>query len=229
MTPGDFGPIYTETDLSRFPVEPWNTFSNLIFLIVLIVFARRTRLNIKRHPLIVAGLPILFVGFLGGTIFHATRSANIWLVLDFMPIGILSLMAAFYFWRSVIGSTPLALLAVPLPLIFTSGLRALLPFERHASISVGYIGLALLIVLPAGLDCRKRGYAGAAPLLGAVASFALAITFRFTDKLALLPMGTHFLWHLFGGLSTYLILLYTYMGDLERNAIPTEPPGGIAR
>ena len=91
--PPDFGPIYAETDLTRFPVEPWNVASNLIFLIIIFLFARRTRLNYRRYPLVVLALPILAVGFTGGTIFHATRSNRLWLMMDYLPIMILCLLA----------------------------------------------------------------------------------------------------------------------------------------
>ena len=44
--PNDNGPIYVETLMGRFPVEPWNTYSNLLFL-ALIVFWFLQKLQIK--------------------------------------------------------------------------------------------------------------------------------------------------------------------------------------
>lgn len=231
MRPGDFGPIYTETDLSRFPVEPFNTYSNLVFLAVFLIFARRTGLNVKRHPLLVLGLPVLLVGFVGGTVFHATRSANIWLVLDFVPIMILTLFAGMYFWTDVLGSVWKAALAMPLPPVAMSALRSLFPFDRQVSISLGYTGLALAIILPAVLHCRKRGGHGAVYLIAAGCSFVLAITFRMIDRLEIVPVGTHFLWHLLGGISTYLVMQYTYLSDLgvAGRSAPASGEGPSAR
>lgn len=56
VEPNDQGPIYRETDMSRLLVEPWSTFSNLIFLAVFIYFAVKTRFSYKRFPLIVVFL-----------------------------------------------------------------------------------------------------------------------------------------------------------------------------
>lgn len=59
----DFGPLYAETDPSRFPVEPFNSVSNLIFLLVFIYYFRRTSLSFNQFPMTVSSLPILFVGY----------------------------------------------------------------------------------------------------------------------------------------------------------------------
>ena len=41
--PNDRGPIYLETLMGRFPVEPWNTFSNLLFLALIVFWFLRVR------------------------------------------------------------------------------------------------------------------------------------------------------------------------------------------
>lgn len=104
MQPADFGPIYAETLPGRFPVEPWNTFSNLIFLFVFLNFLRRIRHNPRRYPITLTSLIILIIGLTGGTIYHATRSHNIWLILDFVPIGILVIIGTIFFWYRLTGS-----------------------------------------------------------------------------------------------------------------------------
>ena len=216
--PNDFGPIYVETDMTRFPVEPWNTASNLIFLIIVVYFAWRTKLNYRTHPLIVFGLPVLFVGFIGGSVYHATRSHRIWLMLDFIPIFILTAAAALKFWKAVTGKWSYAvggLLGCALAPRLIAGLLDL-PF--HYRISVGYAGLALAILFPAAIECRKNGGANWALLLSTCLAFAVAVAFRTLDRagIALLPMGTHFLWHLFGGMSVWCLMEYTLRGDLLR-------------
>ena len=94
----DFGPIYAETGKEGFLIEPFNTASNLIFLFLIIYWFLQVKDKWKEHPLIIVSLPILTIGFLGGSIYHATRSHNIWLFLDFMPIMILCLLAMLRFW-----------------------------------------------------------------------------------------------------------------------------------
>jgi hemolysin III len=109
----DFGPIYAETNLSRFPAEPWNTCSNVAFLTLLIYWAWRTRLALRQYPLIVGSLPVLLVGFIGGSLYNATRASSLWLILDFVPIFILTLSAAIWFWYKLIGNRLLAVLLAP--------------------------------------------------------------------------------------------------------------------
>ena len=49
----------------------------------------------------------------------------------------------------------------------------------------------------------------------ALASFAVAVTFRMTDRLdiAFLPQGTHFLWHIFGGICSFFMIKYIYLAE----------------
>ena len=213
QAPADFGPIYAETDLSRFPVEPFNTFSNLIFLLIVVVFALRTKLDWKQHALLVGCLPFVLIGFVGGSVFHATRSNSIWLVMDFLPILVLGLVGATYFWFRVIkhpffaATVMLTLLATPRALLWSMGA------PRSIAISWGYAGMAVTILLPALIDCARRGWVNFRYLLGAVLFFGLAVFFRSIDLgwgRELLPMGTHFLWHLCGGCAVYLLFEYLY-------------------
>ena len=38
----------------------------------------------------------------------------------------------------------------------------------------------------------------------------------------MVPMGSHFLWHLYGGLSAFCVLKYVYLSDLENHSEPAE-------
>ena len=211
MHPGDFGPIYAETDMNRFPVEPWNTFSNIFFLILIIYLVKRTRLSFKRYPLVVLGLPILTVGFIGGTIFHATRSSNLWLRMDFIPIFLLALMAAIYFWKEVLGNYVRSTIVVLLLFILARIPWWLAEIPIATKIGIGYSSLAVTLILPMLILCRREHWIGLNKILLAFASFGIAITCRTIDKTfgaELLPMGTHFLWHIFGAISVLFVFQY---------------------
>ena len=213
MRPGDFGPIYAETVLGRFPVEPWNTFSNLIFLLIILVYAWRTRLCFSRFRFIVGALPILALGFVGGTLFHATRRHSIWLFMDFVPIFILAIMAATYFWSRLVRSRVLIILGGVGPTIIVRLIAWALDLPRHFSISLGYGALALTILIPAFLSARGRPMRELALLVGAFLAIGIGLAFRVGDQTwgrELLPMGTHFLWHLFGGISVFLLIEYIF-------------------
>lgn len=216
--PRDFGPIYRETDMSRFPVEPWATFSNLIFLIVVIYWFGKVRFDIKKHPLLSMAMPILMVGFIGGVVYHATRSHRIWLLLDFMPILILVLMTGVYLWQLLFNNWALTLAATLGPVFSYRIFFAVIKIPENIQISLGYTVLALSILFPAILHCAIRNRRAWPWLTASFATFTIAITMRQVDNGigATLPMGTHFLWHIFGGISTFLLIGYIYSTDIER-------------
>src|SRR5579864_6353866 len=104
--PRDHGPIYTET-LHNLPayfadgwrmVEPCNAVTASVFIFIAAFWLVRLRGRYRRHPFVMSGLVILLVGGIGGTVYHAFRQWPIFLAMDFVPISLLSLMAAIYLW-----------------------------------------------------------------------------------------------------------------------------------
>jgi hypothetical protein len=220
VEPNDQGPVYRETDMSRMPVEPWSTFSNLIFLAVFIYFAFKTKFSYRKFPMLVIFLSILLIGWIGGTVYHATRSHNIWLMLDYMPIMFIILMASIYFWREVVGKWILVFTFTLLPIIIYRLIYEVLTLPHSISISIGYSVMALIVVIPLILHCVYRNPKAWKFLAGALISFAIAITFRILDEHSgiTLAMGTHFLWHLFGGSCCFFMFYYIY--ESEKIKIP---------
>ena len=224
----DHGPIYTESlrGLGHFPVEPWNTYSNSIFLLCILYWGYKTNWNFRNHSLIVCALLGLGIGLIGGTTYHATRSNFIFLAMDFVPIILLGLATSVYFWNKVYNRLAYAFLTVIvllfLPRMFTAYLK-----PAFLQIGFGYGLLGLNIILPIFLTVRRRRRESLA-LLGAVISFATALVFRQFDNginPSLFPMGTHFLWHIFGGVSVFFIFQIVYWLDLsiELNISAREP------
>lgn len=218
--PNDRGPIYLETVMGRFPVEPWNTFSNLLFLALIVYWTwRLMREGVGPHRFIAGALPVLFVGWVGGTIYHATRSANIWLFLDFGPIALLVVATAVFFWQRV----GLAWLWIPFmvlgPVTAAMGTIVALDLPRSAGPYVGYPILALSLLLPVVCNLAREAWADRGIVIAALAVFSLAVTFRTLDSRALvevLPTGTHWLWHSLGAGSVQLLILYIWRSDLRR-------------
>ncbi len=209
----DFGPIYAETNLDLFIVEPFNTFSNLIFLVIIIYWSRKTKFRFKDYPLIVFCLPILFIGFVGGSIFHATRSHSIWLILDFVPIMILTITAAVRFWQMITNSKIWGTLC-PLAIIFlTRTFAQVIDLPRNVRISFGYLGLSIAILLPAFLYSYRNDFIGLKQLLFSITFIIIALIFRASDQYfgQFIPMGTHFLWHIFGALSVHFLISFIFL------------------
>ena len=221
----DHGPRYAETQPGRLPVEPWATYTNLIFLFIIVYWGIRIRSSAVRHTMLRVGLMILGIGWFGGTVYHATRSSDLWLVMDWMPIMILALMAAFWLWHGITGYTALATLAMTLSMFLTM-LAHLLPGLEHGQhITLGYIMLALSILVPACIHCVMRWRAGWWRMTFALAAFAVAIAARELDSglgARILPMGSHFLWHIFGGFSVFCIISYIYGAGNIRSEAPVE-------
>ncbi len=91
------------------------------------------------------------------------------------------------------------------------GLSRLVGLERSIGISVGYASMALAVVLPLTLVVRRLSWKSAHLLIGCFAAFLAAITFRIIDRNqnSYFSMGPHFLWHLFGGISVWCLMLLT--------------------
>ena len=215
---GDFGPIYAETNPGIFPVEPWNTVSTLIFLFLVLLYGKKTRADFKSFPFTVVSLPVLLVGFVGGAVYHATRSHWIWLVLDFGPIFLLVLFAMFYFWKLLTGSRLWAGVVVISLFAMAAFVRSQIEGSLTFKISVGYTLMALNVLLPICLYAAKRRWQGGGLLLVAVSSFSFALIFRYFDHTlsqSVFPMGTHFLWHILGGVSVWALLEYIYRTEAE--------------
>jgi hypothetical protein len=217
--PPDHGPIYAETNLDRVIAEPLNALSTLIFLAAVVYWAAKALRRGRRHPVTLVSLPILAVGFVGGFVYHATRSHRIWLMMDVFPILILALIASAYLWSRVLGRVSAALLLTlasvgGFPLIHTSGM-----LPRRGRFVSGYVYLALIIILPAFLSLVRRGWRQWHSLALAAGSFAAAVFFRQADRwvaeLGFAP-GSHFLWHLFGGIATFFVMRYLY--DVEEES-----------
>ncbi len=214
--PGDRGPIYFETVIGRFPVEPWNTVSNLLFLALIIYWFARVRGDFAAHRFIAYSLPVLLIGWAGGTVYHATRSHNVWLFLDFGPIALLVLAVAVFFWRrqGVAWRWVPALVFGPAALIFP----LMVAIPDPARPFVGYGTLALSILLPVTRYLAGTRWVDLSLVAAALAVFAMAIAFRGLDArmaIAFLPMGTHWLWHSLGAGAVHLFILLIFRSDLR--------------
>jgi hemolysin III len=73
----------------RFIVKPAHTASNV--LAVIIYFTHKIWHSQRPHYFIKAMMPVFYKGYLGGTSYHATRTAEIRLLLDRVPTVLSSL------------------------------------------------------------------------------------------------------------------------------------------
>lgn len=212
MIPNDTGPIYKETLTGHPPIiEPFNTFSNLVFLAIVIYWAFKVYQDVKSHRFLAFAIPILFIGFVGGFVYHGTRSHEVWLLMDWVPIVVLSLAVSVHFqikngykWWLIafIMVAPFAMSS----LVYSSGL----PDSLKGAI--GYSSMGLVILTPILHYLYKTHWVNARWVFIALSLFGLAIFFRTIENSSLdtLSMGTHFLWHTFGALASHFLVIYIF-------------------
>ncbi len=210
--PNDTGTIYQETieGAGRLPVEPFNTFSNLIFIAILIFFIKRILKRPKQHPFFLFAIPVIFISWIGGTMYHGTRSHQIWLILDGAPIMLVCLGGIIYFigkiqriwWKRILLFIGLMLVTI---------LPRLLDIPKGFRISFGYALTAIAVITPFIWYAYLTQWKNIKYIILGFSIFAVAVTFRTLDNIiVLLPMGTHWLWHTFGGIAVFFLLLYIY-------------------
>ncbi len=211
----DGGTIYQETDTSRWIVEPWNAVSSLFILLPAVYWAIKLRGKFREYPFITFCIPLLFLGGLGSTLFHAFRSSSLLLLLDVTPTAILTLALAAYFWAKVLPHWWWALLIVGGTLLLRVWLRFTIPTQTGLNISYAISGS--IIFIPTLLLLYETRLAYSQYIFISVLFFSLSLFFRYSDdwQPPLLPVGTHFLWHIFSGVGAFFLAEYLYKVHLD--------------
>lgn len=212
----DHGPLYVETDFSRVIREPCNAITAALFVVLVGIWVWRLRGRFRKHPFTVLCLPILLVGGVGGTIFHALRIHPIFFYMDVIPILVLVLMGSIYLWIRIRPKLWHLMLMIGILILMQ------VPFatmrETHVAIIIHYISLAVLILVPATVTLIKTNFRHANLIKLTVVCFAFAILFRFLDPMTapVLPgLGTHWIWHTLGALTTGLLAEYFFRLETE--------------
>jgi hypothetical protein len=233
-----FGPQYCETPLTAaaigFPVEPFNTYSNLAIILFallgLFAVGRRSPRSIDLYFLCF----LLLATGIGSFFWHGLRER--WALSLDVWAGVLFLMALFFLWaRRVMPFWQAVIFFVAFFLVtrYFDEIN-LIPFGRWASI------MPAILLFGGYLIYRTAAYAKIAAYLGCVAigSTLLALTFRTLDRLAVeqfacdaIPIGTHFLWHVFlsgGAFLGILAMLAVARAGLEQaratESVPLSAP-----
>ncbi|MFH2142763.1 MAG: hypothetical protein ABIJ97_10090 [Bacteroidota bacterium] len=207
----DGGPVYAETDFDRFIVEPWSTITAFLFVGISTYWFLRLRNSYSQHKFLVYVLILLSIGGIGGIIYHAFRISRVFILMDWMPIMIIAFSMTIYFFIRATGKWWPAL--VLFGVVF--GLNGLnFKFIPHnMSISISYSMMGIAAIVPIVLMLRKSKLYKAKFFFIAIVFLVLAVLSRILDKYVSFPMGTHFLWHVFGAIGTFLIINYVYHID----------------
>ena len=235
----DRGPRYTETPPDQrapdapFVAEPWNAVTASFFVWIMVAWVWRLRGRYRDFPFLVCCLPILLVGGIGGTLYHAFRSHALYFYLDVIPISVLGVAGGVFMamkawgragWWYLLGGT-LAYLGfsglffvviAPLPVV-----ARLARDPTAVAVNASYAALAMVVLTPLVWSLVKTRFRHVGWVVAGLVSFALAWTFRLVDRNigSTLPMGSHWLWHTFGAITTGLVIEYFYRVEGE-----TKPP-----
>lgn len=215
----DRGPYYVETNLERFIREPCNAVTAFLFVLIVGYFIWKMRGRFREHPFVTMCLPILLAGGIGGTIYHALRQYKAMFYMDVIPIVLLVVMGSIYLWIRL--RPKWWQVAILLAFIVTSPLPFLFIVQRHVAIVVHYCMLAALVIVPIAIVMVRTNFRHIELVRLALVAFGFAILFRFLDPVSapVLPhLGTHWLWHSFGAITTGLLAEYFYR--LETMTIP---------
>ncbi|MCC5943881.1 MAG: hypothetical protein JJT94_03030 [Bernardetiaceae bacterium] len=206
----DSGPIYAETDTSRFIVEPFNALSAVFFILIVIYWLWRLRGEYRRYAFMTYILVVLGIGGVGGVLYHAFRSSEWYLLMDYLPITICCLSVAVYFLWKLYRRWEVPVVISVVYIILWQVMERSLPMAWFNNLNYSILGF--IILLPTLLWLRRTKYDKAVYVWLALVSFALALSFRILDIIApdLFPMGTHWLWHTFGAMASNFLILYFY-------------------
>ncbi len=212
----DGGPPYVETppDLnhySGFVAEPWNTGSAVLFIIIAGGWAWALRGRYRDHPFLTMCLPILATGGIGGVLYHGLRIYRLFFLMDVIPIFVLGFTVTVWLWIRL-GPKLIHLLGL-IGFLALLALLAQFQLPRQWAINVSYGTLAVLISTPIVLALVRTRFRYAGWVYTSIACFAIAWIFRISDaeyQPPLLPMGTHWLWHTFGALTTWTLSIYVF-------------------
>jgi hemolysin III len=159
---------------------------------------------------------LLFFGWFGGTIFHATRSSNIWFFMDIIPIGILAVSATIFFWIKLSAGWVFPLLTTLFSII---AIIIIEHYYKTKGISTGksivsihsYFFVIIPVILPILILLKLSDFKNWFLVFGAFVAFIVSLYFKKIDLKSKPKYGTHWLWHVFGEIAGFMILLYIYL------------------
>jgi hypothetical protein len=210
--PADGGMLYTETNLQHVFPEPLNALTSLLFLVLALYWTVKLKGNVTQHKFLSVALILLYIGGIGGTIYHGLRRWSLFIVMDWLPIMLLCVMAGVYFvarltrWYYAFG-------LVIVYIAFQVYVRQ--EMLRNANIqlfiNINYAVLASLVLFPVLAYLVSTKFRNGKWVGFALVAFIMALTFRVADRWHWVSFGTHFLWHVFGAVAAWCMFRYIYL------------------
>lgn len=208
--PIDGGPVYAETNLTAYIAEPWNAFSSLAIILPAIFWAIKLKGKTKTYTFLYSCIPLLLLGGIGSTLYHASRSSNWLLIMDVLPAVALTIAIGTYFWLKVVpGWWQAFSIVIPFNVVRFSLFEFMSP---EMAVNIGYFISGAMFFLPVLMYLNRNKYRHRKDILLSILFLGLSLLFRNLDHtlIYLFPMGSHFLWHLLSGIGAYFMANYLY-------------------
>lgn len=198
--------------------ESINLTTNLAFILAAF-FAWQAYRKKSRQPVPIGFLILLIstasIG-IGSSLFHSF--AQKWArITDVTPIAFFAIFYVGYVAKQVLRFTPPRVMGAYALLGGLTTLSLLLFDTRTTNGSSIYFGLLAFLFLM-GLWSKTRAKEVAPLFYWAASLFSLALLFRSLDLYlcGVIPIGTHFLWHLLNGVVLFLLLLTLIKHDYPK-------------
>ncbi|MFN6943491.1 MAG: hypothetical protein ACK4ND_00980 [Cytophagaceae bacterium] len=208
--PVDGGPLYAETNMDWLFMEPWNAISSLAFLIPVIYWFLKIRGRHKEYSFLTLCMALLFIGGLGSTFYHAFRTSPYLLMMDVLPIQLLTLLVSMYLWLKVLRRW-YYIIPILFPLLIVK-FMTFNYFESFIAVNAAYFVTGTMIFFPALILLVQTNFENSKMLILGMVFFVLSLLCRYIDHQItfLLPMGSHWLWHVFGAIGSGYLGAYLY-------------------
>ena len=209
--PPDGGILYTETNLRYLFPEPLNALTSCFFLAIAIYWTFKLWGKYRSHPFLTVCLVLLYIGGIGGTVYHGLRLWSFFIMMDWLPIILLCMAAGLYFLSKLIKWY----YAVSIVFVYISTQVAfeniMMSRDPHLFHNINYAFMAALVLLPVLGNLLKTGWKHGKWVGFALSAFVLALGFRIADNWVAVEIGTHFLWHTFGAIASFCMFNYIYL------------------
>ncbi|WP_159799425.1 hypothetical protein [Flavobacterium sp. MK4S-17] len=216
-TPPDGGMLYAETDLTRFFPEPLNMITSCFFLAIAIYWTFMLWGKGKQHTFLSFALVLLYIGGIGGTIYHGLRKWPFFIMMDWMPIMLLCVAAGIYFMVRATKWYYAVLFIIVYVAFQVFARKAMINSgDLQLFININYAILASIVLVPVSIYLIKTQFVNGKWVGFALLAFILALTFRVSDSWQWLEWGTHFLWHTFGAVAAFCMFQYIYLINVKQ-------------
>lgn len=215
ILPKDGGMLYTETNPNHLFPEPVNGVTAAIFLGIAVYFTFKIWGKFGAYPFLTYCLALLYIGGIGGSMYHGFRVWPLFRMMDWLPIMLLCISAGIYFMGRLISWYWAVLLAL-VYIGFNFLMRGWIKDGLTYFVNINYAMMALLVLLPVLLFLRKTNWKNGKWVGIALVAFVFALTFRIADGWGWTPIGTHFLWHIFGAAASFCMLQFVMLAQHQK-------------